>query len=469
MAGTSTRPRNDFSATLSRETLAEALAVLFRDCLHATSEDRILIIYDDAFRPFLQGLVDFLIEKKLHATFAEVPKPYQLALISWSAESGPHREAEVPALLGAALADSSIVLNCLDGELETARLRGAIIDQSRPRECRFAHIPGISEEILRVLTQSPIAEILQTAESVAWGLGEATSAELITYDSQNREYQLRMDLGGWDNEPLMSPGVIFPNSWGNIPPGEVFCCPDPQSVNGQICISGSIPKRPLGIGEEGVLTFSGGLLSAWSPTTSPVSSFLAEENSEAQKQGDPNWNVFAELGIGLNPAVTNLTGNSLFDEKALGTVHVAIGDNKSFGRSVRAHKHVDMVALSPTLRFDAVTIMERGKLVLDDLEGWRKAARVKSLSLRPNSRISLIDAKFERQQGTPMRRLSSAGRVGYVRILNGIDTQLFLRILDEIENQNPPTTYGELRSKMGRDVDDVLAVLQHYRMLDIEN
>jgi leucyl aminopeptidase (aminopeptidase T) len=58
---------------------------------------------------------------------------------------------------------------------------------------------------------------------------------------------------------------------------------------------------------------------------------------------DRNWNTFAELGIGLNPAITILTGNSLFDEKAKGTIHIALGDNHAFGHHVESQFHDDLV------------------------------------------------------------------------------------------------------------------------------
>ena len=54
---------------------------------------------------------------------------------------------------------------------------------------------------------------------------------------------------------------------------------------------------------------------------------LDEEKKRSSLRNDSNWNVFAELGVGLNPTIKTLTGNSLFDEKAYGTIHIAIGDN----------------------------------------------------------------------------------------------------------------------------------------------
>jgi leucyl aminopeptidase (aminopeptidase T) len=60
----------------------------------------------------------------------------------------------------------------------------------------------------------------------------------------------------------------------------------------------------------------------------------------------------AELGIGTNVAVTDLVGSVLLDEKAAGTVHVAIGDNAGIGGETEAPIHSDGVIRNPTVYAD---------------------------------------------------------------------------------------------------------------------
>ncbi len=60
----------------------------------------------------------------------------------------------------------------------------------------------------------------------------------------------------------------------------------------------------------------------------------------------------AELGIGLNPGVAELTGDILLDEKLNGSVHIAIGMNDSFGGQNRSNLHLDLVMLRPSLWLD---------------------------------------------------------------------------------------------------------------------
>jgi leucyl aminopeptidase (aminopeptidase T) len=51
----------------------------------------------------------------------------------------------------------------------------------------------------------------------------------------------------------------------------------------------------------------------------------------------------AELVIGLNPGVKQLTGDTMLDAKLVGSVHVAIGKNDHFGDLNHSNFHLDLV------------------------------------------------------------------------------------------------------------------------------
>ena len=78
-----------------------------------------------------------------------------------------------------------------------------------------------------------------------------------------------------------------------------------------------------------------------------------------------NCRVIAELGIGTNPKA-RLTGNLMTDEKVMGTIHVAIGDNASpsYGGVNPAPIHIDGVVGKPTLVVDGKTLIEDGKYLV---------------------------------------------------------------------------------------------------------
>ena len=74
--------------------------------------------------------------------------------------------------------------------------------------------------------------------------------------------------------------------------------------------------------------------------------------------------VIAELGIGLNPHVRKVTGNLATDEKILGTIHLAVGDNRALGGTQESSFHHDLVMEEPTVTVDGKLLMDRGKLLV---------------------------------------------------------------------------------------------------------
>ncbi|UCG69266.1 MAG: aminopeptidase [Thermoplasmata archaeon] len=137
----------------------------------------------------------------------------------------------------------------------------------------------------------------------------------------------------------------------NLPAGEVFIAPKEGTANGKLIIDGAfweILEEPVSIDvKDGYAKRIVG---------------TKEMAKQISKRGKEGRNI-AEVGIGMNPKA-KIIGNVLEDEKVMGTVHVALGDNSTFGGRVRAGIHVDGIIKSPTLLADDMPIMENGKLNL---------------------------------------------------------------------------------------------------------
>jgi leucyl aminopeptidase (aminopeptidase T) len=71
----------------------------------------------------------------------------------------------------------------------------------------------------------------------------------------------------------------------------------------------------------------------------------------------------AEFGIGTNDAA-RITGSILEDEKVMGTIHIALGNNMSMGGTVDVPVHLDGIVKSPVVELDGRLIMDRGKLLV---------------------------------------------------------------------------------------------------------
>ena len=130
---------------------------------------------------------------------------------------------------------------------------------------------------------------------------------------------------------------------GDFPAGEVYIAPLENSANGTFKVDfihweGEYHK-------DVVLTFEHGLL-----TETSVSQILDD-----LKMADGNATLIAEFGLGVNPKLNTLTGHSLFDEKILGSCHIAVGMNCLFGGTNESVAHVDFVSKNPKLTYTTET------------------------------------------------------------------------------------------------------------------
>jgi leucyl aminopeptidase (aminopeptidase T) len=71
----------------------------------------------------------------------------------------------------------------------------------------------------------------------------------------------------------------------------------------------------------------------------------------------------AEFGIGTNDKA-RITGVILEDEKKVGTIHIAFGDNSTFGGTVQAGVHIDTVINAPQVTVGSAQILTGGELLV---------------------------------------------------------------------------------------------------------
>jgi aminopeptidase len=169
----------------------------------------------------------------------------------------------------------------------------------------------------------------------------------------DRQERLINWLAGKQRAEVKGPGIdlsfsfadrVWVNCDGkkNMPDGEIFTGPVEDSVNGTIAFS--YPTIYQGREVTGVtLTFKDGV----------VVEASAEKNEDhllAQLDSDEGARRMGEFAIGTNFGVKNFTGNTLFDEKIGGTIHMALG------RSIAESKGVNQ----STVHWDIVHGMQDG-------------------------------------------------------------------------------------------------------------
>jgi leucyl aminopeptidase (aminopeptidase T) len=217
---------------------------------------------------------------------------------------------------------------------------------------RIASLPTITPEVMGRTLVADYDEIERRNGRLLGVLGGKSRVRLsspagtdLTFSIEGRTF--RAD-GGINHRP---------GDFANLPAGEVYAAPVEGTATGLLVVDGSMAGVGL-LADPIELVVTDG---------SVVEIRGGEEAEELERLITPfGWDArnVAELGIGTNETAT-VSGNVLEDEKVLGTCHVALGDNSTFGGTVSVASHLDGIVREPTLEADGVTVLEGGKPV-----GW---------------------------------------------------------------------------------------------------
>ncbi len=128
-------------------------------------------------------------------------------------------------------------------------------------------------------------------------------------------------------------------AFGNLPAGEVFFAPLEGTAQGILVLEWAPTRR---LNKAVTLLIKDGLVQEVSGDD-PYATVLRAKLDDRPE----NRNV-AEFGIGTNDRAKR-PDNILESEKISGTIHIALGDNSSFGGKIRAPFHQDFVFFKPTV------------------------------------------------------------------------------------------------------------------------
>jgi leucyl aminopeptidase (aminopeptidase T) len=210
---------------------------------------------------------------------------------------------------------------------------------------RVASMPGISVELLTSGGMTAdYAEVAGAARKVAEILAHGKEITIQTSVGTNFRAEIKGRKGFSDTGLLTEKGVF-----GNLPGGEGFIAPLEGTSEGRIVFDGPIASSGISHDPIVVDVEDGGA----THTNYPELEVVFNEIENARK--------IAEIGIGVNPKA-KLCGNILEDEKALGTAHLAFGNNVNFGGAVDAKVHLDGIIKNPTVLVDGKAVVKEGSL-----------------------------------------------------------------------------------------------------------
>jgi len=296
-------------------------------CMALEGDESCVIVTDDKREHIGEALYDVASEITDDAVIVRYPP-------------GPTHGSEPPAPVAAAMAEADVVLAPTTKSLSHTRARGSANDAG----ARVATLPGITEEVFVTGLDADYEAIAAHSAAVREQVDDAETIRVTTPKGTD------ITFGIGERQFLSDTGIVHEaGQMSNLPAGEVFV--SPETADGTYVVDGTM--RPHGLLEDGqTLEFD---VEDGVVTRISDDEIRSTVETAAEDVGDAAYNV-AELGIGTNVAVTDLVGSVLLDEKAGGTVHIAIGDNAGIGGDVDAPIHLDGILKNPTVYADGEEI-----------------------------------------------------------------------------------------------------------------
>ncbi len=297
-----------------------------------------------------------------------------------------------PAPLARAIDSAQAVVISLSDIPDGTGFRRRLLSMSRQMKTKVALMPGVTLSMIAALSQADYDQLAYYSEVLHAPFLLGRKVVITTRNRNGDPCELRFDLGSWDQPPTISSGIIRAQSFDNIPSGEVYIAPIKGTADGRIVINGSVTDYVFPDGDELQLVFEHGILRDAIPHEHTAARFIQEAIALARSKGDIEPDFLCELGIGIDGGITHLTGNTLQDEKMLGTAHIAIGLNEPFGGHVEAHHiHEDMIFRQPSISIDGKQVMRNGKLEIDTAD-WLPSYRDVQLSTPYTHKTLVVQA-----------------------------------------------------------------------------
>lgn len=315
--------------------LLSASMIAVRDCLGTQPGEKVLIVTDAPLRAIALTLRQSAQELGAEVLLVEmIPR-------TTNGEEPPAEVADLMKKMDVVLCPTSKSLTHTDSRRAASALG-----------VRIATLPGVTEEVMIRCMNADYHQIAARTFRLC-ALLEKSSTVRVTAPAGT---DIVLPIQG--RTAHASSGLFREKGlWGNLPTGEAYLAPLEGLSNGVVVVDGSMAG--VGMTHE--------------PIRIEVRDGYAAEitgGAEAARlrellepHGLDGRNV-AEFGIGTNDKAI-LTGLILEDEKVMGTIHIAFGDNKSMGGNVRVASHLDGLIKHPTVWLDDRMILQDGRLLLE--------------------------------------------------------------------------------------------------------
>lgn len=315
--------------------LDKASIIAIRDCMGTQQNESILVVTDEFKKKIGYSLFKNAKQLGHESVFLEFKSR------EMHGQEPPNQIAEMMKLFDVVLCPTAKSLTHTNARRNASAL-GA----------RIATFPGITEEIMVRGLNADYKKIAALTIKLQEILIDVNIVRVTTSIGTD----ISMDITG--RKALPSKGLFHKKGEsGNLPTGEAYIAPLEGKSNGVFFVDGSMAS--LGVIKGKPIRIE--VVDGYAVNIS--GNIKAKKLNETLEKYGPLARNIAEFGIGTNDKA-RLSGILLEDEKVMGTIHIALGDNKSMGGSVDIPIHLDGVVKKPNVYFDGKIIMKNGKLLI---------------------------------------------------------------------------------------------------------
>lgn len=315
--------------------LDKAAEIAIKTCMGAKPKESILVVAD---------------EPKREIGFVLFENALRLGYKSLYVEMKPNKyNGQEPSVEIAELMKKFDIVFC---PTSTSLTHTAARREASALGTRVATFPGITREVMIRGLNADYTKIADRCLKVKKVLEKGKDIRITTTLGTDLSFSIA-------NRPVLASKGLFHKKGesGNLPTGETYLAPVEGTANGVFVVDGSMAGLGLiqnvnitiEVKDGFAVKISGG------PIAKKLDTMLASVGKLA-------YNI-AEFGVGTNDKA-KLSGVLLEDEKVMGTIHIALGNNKSMGGSIDVPIHLDGVVKKPTVYMDDKVIMKNGKLLI---------------------------------------------------------------------------------------------------------
>ena len=307
----------------------ESIKAVFEGAMKIEKEESCLIVTDTIKEPIGRAFYEY----------AKTITDHSEILIM---EPTSEHAQEPPLEISEAMLNFDVMLLITNKSLTHTRARIA----ATIKGSRIATMPMITEDIANRCLDINYDILRKNSQKIYLVLKETKVVRVTTELGTDISFVIGdSDFFGQNGGSFHTPG-----SYGNLPEGEISFAP--ETCDGTFIVDASFPG--LGLLKTPLI---------FKVKDGKVFDVKGEHSSSVKERLDIAGSgayVVAELGIGLNPKA-KIIGTILEDEKVIGTVHIALGNNLSYGRSNDVSLHLDGVIRDPDIFLDGHQIMQKGR------------------------------------------------------------------------------------------------------------